>query len=325
MQKPIQKRDIAKLYHLPLPELMYRAATVHRKHHDHNTMQLSRLQSIKTGGCREDCKYCPQSAHYKTPITPERLWDSENITQQAKKALAAGAERFCMGAAWSSPPKQGKAYESLLECARKVKELGLEVCMTLGMLDEQQASDLKNAGVDYYNHNLDSSPEFYKTIITTRSYNDRLQTLKHVRKAGMKVCCGGIIGMGETLEDRWGLLEELAKLQPHPESVPINRFVKVPGVPLQKDDSFEPLDMVRMIATTRIVLPTSVIRLSAGRTDLSKEAQSLCILAGANSLFIGDKLLTTPNNAPASDFALLADLGLRPTTKPSSIRQAANP
>ena len=308
----LNRQEISKIYHQPFPHLFYQAMSVHRSHHKPCEVQLSRLLSIKTGGCREDCQYCPQSAHYPTQLKAEKLWDVENIVHKAKEAQTSGAQRFCMGAAWSSPPEKGAAYESLLTAARKVKELGLEVCMTLGMLSEKQAQDLGEAGVDYYNHNLDSSPEYYRKIITTRTYEDRLNTLKNVRGAGMKVCCGGIIGMGETLEDRFGLLEELSRLKPHPESVPINQFVKVPGTPLAGDRSFEPMDMVKMIATTRIVLPRSVIRLSAGRGSLSKEAQTLCFLAGAGSIFLGEKLLTTANPEPSEDHLLMDSMGLKP-------------
>lgn len=309
----LSRAEIAEIYHQPFPHLLYHAMKVHRTHHNACAVQLSRLLSIKTGGCREDCAYCPQSAHYPTAVNAERLWDVDSISAAAQKAKQSGAQRFCMGAAWSSPPRQGAAYESLLAAARKVKDQGLEVCMTLGMLTKKQAQDLAEAGVDYYNHNLDTSPEYYRKIITTRNYEDRINTLKHVRSARMKVCCGGIIGMGESLEDRMGLLEQLSRLDPHPESVPINRFVKVAGTPLGADDSFSPLDMVRMIATTRIVLPRSVIRLSAGRSSLSAEAQTLCFLAGAGSIFTGERLLTTSNTKPDEDQMLMEHLGLQPT------------
>lgn len=242
----------------------------------------------------------------------ERLWDTEEIVKEAKLAQQHGATRFCMGAAWSSPPKKGPTYDSLLKSAEEVKKLGLEVCMTLGMLDQKQAKDLGQAGVDYYNHNLDTSPEYYQKIITTRTYEDRLRTLQNVRASGMKVCCGGIIGMGESVEDRIGLLTELCCLDSPPESVPINRYVKVPGTPLAPSESFDIFEMVRMIATTRIFLSRSAIRLSAGRAEMSEEAQSLCMLAGANSLFIGDKLLTTTNPEVEGDFKLLDKLGVRP-------------
>ena len=310
--------EISKIYHLPLPELLYRAMSTHRRYHDPCHMQLSELLSIKTGGCKEDCQYCPQSAHHRTPVQPKRLWNVKQVVARARRAQQAGAQRFCMGAAWSSPPKQGPAYESLLACAREVKKLGLEVCMTLGMIDAQQAQDLKEAGVDYYNHNLDTSPSYYKKIITTRTYEDRLRTLQNVRNSGMKVCCGGIIAMGESLQDRFALLEQLCALKPHPESVPINQYVKVPGTPLKADPDFEPLDWVRMIATTRMALPKSVIRLSAGRSSLSREAQTLCFLAGAGSIFVGDVLLTTPNSKPSEDLHLLKTLGIHTSASSSS-------
>lgn len=317
MNQQMSRQDIFALHELPFPELIFQAITTHRSHHDPQSIQLSRLLSIKTGGCRENCKYCPQSAHHhKVKLKAERLWDVDAIVRSASEARNSGAQRFCMGAAWSSPPHSGPAYESLLTAAREVKNLGLEVCMTLGMLSPQQAEDLSDAGVDYYNHNLDTSPEYYKKIITTRTYQDRLDTLKCVREAGMKVCCGGIIGMGETLEDRIGLLHELSALDPHPESVPINQFVKIPGTPLQPDSELTSIELIKMIATTRMVLPTSVIRLSAGRSGLSAEAQALCYLVGAGSIFIGEKLLTTGNPTPDQDEKLLATLGLTPAASP---------
>ncbi|MCY4381244.1 MAG: biotin synthase BioB [Proteobacteria bacterium] len=308
------KAEISRVYHMPYLDLIFKAQEIHRRHHNPETVQLSHLLSIKTGGCREDCAYCPQSAHYKTPVVADRIWDVDRIIESAILAKKAGATRFCMGAAWSSPPKKGAVYQSLLTAAREVKQLGLEVCMTLGMLNQQQASELQAAGVDYYNHNLDTSREYYQKIITTRSYDDRLKTLDHVRRSGMKVCCGGIIGMGESLDDRIGLLTELCLLDPPPESVPINQFVKVQGTPLLPSESFDSRDMIRMIATTRIMLPQSVIRLSAGRKDMTEDGQSLCFLAGANSLFIGEKLLTTSNPEPAKDLAMLQKLGLKPST-----------
>lgn len=309
------RNEISQIYHLPIPKLLFRAMSVHQRYHDPCKMQLSQLLSIKTGGCKEDCKYCPQSAHYRTSVTPHRLWNVQDVIAKAQQAKQSGAQRFCMGAAWSSPPESGTAYESLLACARAVKQLGLEVCMTLGMLNQKQCQDLKAAGVDYYNHNLDTSRRYYKKIITTRKYEDRLQTLQYVRESGMKVCCGGIVAMGEALEDRLDLLYELSSLSPHPESVPINQYVKVPGTPLPADSTFTALDWVRIIATARIVLPCSIIRLSAGRSSLSAEAQTLCYLAGANSIFIGEVLLTTSNPHPTQDLDLLKTLGIDPMLK----------
>ena len=296
----------------PLLDLVYTAATVHRQHHNPHHIQLSQLLSIKTGGCKEDCAYCPQSAHYKTPVQAERMWDITDIVVRAKAAKSQGASRFCMGAAWSSPPAQGPVYRSLLQSAREVKKLGLEVCMTLGMLDQRMAHELKQAGVDYYNHNLDTSPEYYQRIITTRTYADRLATLRRVRTAGMKVCCGGIIGMGESVADRIGLLAELCLLDEPPESVPINQYIKVQGTPLAPSAEFDDWDMVRMVAVARIFLPHATVRLSAGRTMMNEQTQGLCFLAGANSLFIGDKLLTTQNPHLDTDKALLTKLGLSP-------------
>jgi biotin synthase len=304
------RQEIANVYQLPLPSLLFVAGGIHQRFHPGHKVQLSHLLSIKTGGCKENCSYCPQSAHHETKVSSTGLLDLETIRAQATKAKEMGASRFCMGAAWTSPPKQGPAYERLLQAARDVKALGLEVCMTLGMLDQKQADDLRAAGVDYYNHNLDSSPEYYEKIITTRTYQDRLDTLYRVRRSGMSVCCGGIIGMGEELTDRFGLLEQLNGLQPHPESVPINILVKVEGTPLADTQDIDSIELVRMIATARIVLPTSRIRLSAGRLQLTDEAQALCFAAGASSLFIGDKLLTTGNPSGDADFALLAKLGL---------------
>lgn len=304
--------QISEVYHQPLLELVYAAATVHRQHHNPTEIQLSQLLSIKTGGCKEDCAYCPQSAHYDTPVQAERMWDVGAIVAQAQAAQARGAQRFCMGAAWSSPPTKGPVYASLLASARQVKALGLEVCMTLGMLDEATCRDLKQAGVDYYNHNLDTSPEYYQKIITTRTYEDRHRTLANVRAAGMKVCCGGIIGMGEAVDDRIALLAELCLLPEPPESVPINRYVKVQGTPLAPSEDFDDWDMVRMIAVVRIFLPKTTLRLSAGRVQMHEHMQGMCMLAGANSIFIGDKLLTTQNSQLDHDLALLTKLGLKP-------------
>lgn len=310
IRNDFNRDEIAAIYNLPFPALMYLAGGIHHRFHPGHTVQLSNLLSIKTGGCKENCAYCPQSAHHETNLASEGLLDIDTIRTQAQQAKELGASRFCMGAAWTSPPKKGPAYERLLQAAREVKSLGLEVCMTLGMLDQKQADDLRAAGVDYYNHNLDSSPEYYAQIITTRTYQDRLDTLSCVRRAGLAVCCGGIIGMGETLDDRYGLLEQLNHLNPHPESVPINMLVKVEGTPLSQTEDIDPLELVRMIATARVVLPKSKIRLSAGRLRLSDEAQALCFVAGANSIFIGEKLLTTDNPSGKADRSLLSRLGM---------------
>jgi len=285
---------------------------VHRRYHADGQVQLASLLSIKTGACPEDCKYCPQSAHYakKTGLEREALLDVDDVLAKARLAKKAGATRFCMGAAWREV-KDGEAFDSVLAMVRGVRALDMEACVTLGMLTETQATRLAEAGLTAYNHNLDTSPEFYSEIITTRTYQDRLDTLAHVRGAGMQICCGGIIGMGETIEDRARLLQTLATLDPHPESVPINALVPVPGTPLEDQPPVDPLDLVRMVATARILMPTSFVRLSAGRSALSREAQILCFLAGANSIFHGDKLLTTANNDVADDLALIEEAGLR--------------
>jgi len=285
---------------------------VHRRHHADGQVQLASLLSIKTGACPEDCKYCPQSAHYakKTGLEREALLDVDDVLAKARLAKETGATRFCMGAAWREV-KDGDAFDSVLAMVRGVRALDMEACVTLGMLTEDQATRLAEAGLTAYNHNLDTSPEFYREIITTRTYRDRLDTLAHVRSAGMQVCCGGIIGMGETIEDRARLLQELATLDPHPESVPINALVPVPGTPLEDQPPVAPLDLVRMVATARILMPASFVRLSAGRSALSREAQILCFLAGANSIFYGDKLLTTANNDVDDDLALIEEAGLR--------------
>ncbi len=316
IQLPIRynftRNEISEIYNLPLPSLVFLASGIHQQRHPGNNVQLSSLLSIKTGGCKENCAYCPQSAHYQTQLEGQGMLDENEILVQARKAQAMGATRFCMGAAWTSPPQSGPMYDLLLNAARNVKALGLEVCMTLGMLTQNQADDLKEAGVSYYNHNLDTSPEYYKSIVTTRTYDDRLQTLARVRKAGMSVCCGGIVGMGEKTEDRFGLLEQLNHLQPHPESVPVNMLVKVEGTPLSQSENIHPIELVRMIATTRVVLPESKIRLSAGRLEMSEETQALCFIVGAASLFLGEKLLTTGNPSGDADKALIQKLGLTP-------------
>ncbi|MEZ5828996.1 MAG: biotin synthase BioB [Hyphomicrobiales bacterium] len=296
----------------PLLDLVDEARAVHRRFHADGEVQLASLLSIKTGACPEDCKYCPQSAHYakKTGLEREALLDVDDVLAKARLAKDAGATRFCMGAAWREV-KDDAAFDSVIEMVRGVRALDMEACVTLGMLTEDQAVRLAEAGLTAYNHNLDTSPEFYGEIITTRTYQDRLDTLAHVRKSGVQICCGGIIGMGETVEDRARLLQTLATLDPHPESVPINALVPVPGTPLEDQPPVEPLDLVRMIATARILMPTTYVRLSAGRAALTREAQMLCFLAGANSIFYGDKLLTTANNDVDDDLALIEEAGLR--------------
>jgi biotin synthase len=295
----------------PLLELVDRAREVHRRHHADGEMQLASLLSIKTGACPEDCKYCAQSAHYAktTGLKRETLLDVDDVLEKAQRAKAAGATRFCMGAAWREV-KDGPAFESVLDMVRGVRALGMEACVTLGMVTQAQADRLAEAGLTAYNHNLDTSPEFYGEIVTTRTYQERLDTLARVRQSGVQVCCGGIIGMGETIEDRARLLQTLANLSPHPESVPINALAAVPGTPLGEQPPVDPLDLVRMVAAARIMMPRSRVRLSAGRRALSKEAQILCFLAGANSIFYGDKLLTTANNDAADDLALIELAGL---------------
>jgi len=302
-------KEIGSIYTLPLPELIFTAQTAHRTYHRPDEVQACTLLSIKTGGCPEDCGYCPQSAHYDTGLTRQPLMGVEETLAAAKQARDQGATRFCMGAAWRSVP-DGNDFSQVLQMVRGVRALGMEACCTLGMLTERQALALAAAGLTAYNHNLDTSPEFYGEIITTRTYEDRLQTLKQVRKAGITVCCGGIIGMGEKREDRFRLLEQLATQQPHPESVPINLLVRVKGTPLEDQQAIDPLEMVRMIATARILMPASMVRLSAGRLSLSDEAQALCFLAGANSIFMGEKLLTTPNPEVDHDHRLLGRLGM---------------
>ncbi len=304
------RAEVADLFALPFPELMFRAALVHRENFDPSEVQISTLLSIKTGGCPEDCAYCPQSAKYDTGVRAEKLMSLNAVLAEARAAKAAGAQRFCMGAAWREP--KDRDLESVCAMVEGVKALGMETCVTLGMLTDTQAKRLKTAGLDYYNHNLDTSAEYYGAIITTRTYQDRLDTLEHVREAGIHVCCGGIIGMGERLADRVGMIAALASLPQHPESVPINMLVKVDGTPLAQEAALDPLDFVRTIAVARVTMPGSVVRLSAGREDMSQECQALCFLAGANSIFYGPKLLTTPNPARDRDMALLDKLGLRP-------------
>ncbi|MEZ5525887.1 MAG: biotin synthase BioB [Pseudomonadales bacterium] len=302
--------EVTALFDLPFNDLMFRAQTVHRQHFDANEVQISTLLSIKTGACPEDCKYCPQSGHYNTGLEKEKLLEIQRVIDEARVAKEKGASRFCMGAAWRSPSKKDMPY--VLDMIKQVKGLGMETCMTLGMLDGDQAQQLANAGLDYYNHNLDTSPEYYEDIITTRTYQDRLNTLQNVRDSGMKVCCGGIVGMGETLRDRAGLLVELANMPHHPESVPINMLVKVEGTPLDDIEDLDPFDFIRSIAVARIMMPQSHVRLSAGREEMNEQMQSLCFLAGANSIFYGEKLLTTANPEADSDRQLFKRLGIRP-------------
>jgi biotin synthase len=302
--------EIEIIYNLPLPDLIFQAQIAHRRHHNPAEVQGCTLLSIKTGGCPEDCAYCPQSAHYQTGVARQSLMSVDETLDAARQAREQGATRFCMGAAWRDAP-QGKEFDRVLEMVRGVRALGMEACCTLGMLTDEQAGELARAGLTAYNHNLDTAPEFYGSIITTRAYEDRLATLARVRRAGVTVCCGGIIGMGESSEDRYGLLQQLANQRPHPESVPINLLVRVAGTPLAEQPDADPLEMVRMIATARILMPASMVRLSAGRLALSDEAQALCFLAGANSIFMGDRLLTTPNPERNRDHALLGRLGLR--------------
>jgi biotin synthase len=301
--------EVVRIHQKPFFELVDEARAVHVKNHGTKTVQLCTLLSVKTGGCPEDCAYCPQSSHYETDVGAEKMLEPKEVLDAAARARAHGATRFCMGAAWREV-KDGPAFDKVLEMVRGVKALGMEACTTLGMLTAEQARRLKEAGLDAYNHNLDTSPKNYKSIITTRTFDDRLQTLARVREAGITVCTGGIIGMGESIEDRAAMLVELARLDPHPESVPINALVRVPGTPLEALPPIDAMEFVRMIATARIVLPSSRVRLSAGRTDLSREAQLLCMYVGANSIFYGDKLLTTPNPGPDEDEQLLADAGL---------------
>jgi len=302
--------EIQALFDLPFNDLLFRAQTVHRENFDPNEVQVSTLLSIKTGSCPEDCKYCPQSAHYDTGLEKQRLMEVEAVLNKAKQAKETGATRFCMGAAWKHPTDRDMPY--ILQMVRGVREMGLETCMTLGMLKPEQADQLADAGLDYYNHNLDTSPEFYDKIITTRTYQDRLDTLQHVRDSGMKICSGGILGMGETASDRIGLLQQLANLPQPPESVPINMLVKVAGTPLENVEDLDPFEYIRNIAVARILMPTSHVRLSAGRESMSDELQSMAFFAGANSIFYGECLLTTPNPETHRDLQLFKRLGLRP-------------
>ncbi len=300
---------VAALFALPFNDLLFRAQQVHREHFDANTVQLSTLLSIKTGGCEEDCGYCPQSAHHDAGVKAGKLMALDEVLDAARTAKANGATRFCMGAAWRSP--KDRHLEPVIDMVREVKAMGLETCVTLGMLRAEQAQRLKEAGLDYYNHNLDTSPEFYGEIISTRTYQDRLDTIGHVREAGINVCCGGIVGMGETREARAGLIAQLANMDPYPESVPINNLVQVEGTPLAGTAPLDPFEFVRTIAVARITMPRAMVRLSAGREAMDEALQALCFLAGANSIFYGDKLLTTGNPQAQRDRALLGRLGIR--------------
>ena len=306
--------EIEALFSLPFPELIHRAQTVHRQHFDPSEVELATLLSIKTGGCPEDCGYCPQSVHYDTGVEAGKLMETAAVREAAVAAKAAGATRFCMGAAWREP--KDRDIEKVAELVREVKAIGLEACCTLGMLSETQARTLKGAGLDYYNHNLDTAPEAYGRIITTRDYQERLDTLGHVRGAGMSVCCGGIVGMGESRTERAGLIAQLANLEPYPESVPINELVRVEGTPLADTEKIDPFEFVRTIAVARITMPTARVRLSAGRQQMDDALQALCFIAGANSIFYGEKLLTTGNPDVDRDRALLSRLGLHSRDMP---------
>lgn len=310
------RAEILDLFKLPFMDLLFQAQVSHRANFDPNQVQVSTLCSIKTGACPEDCAYCPQSARYDTGLDKQKLMQVEAVIKEAEAAKAAGATRFCMGAAWRSP--KNKDMPLVTDMVRRVKSLGLETCMTLGMLKDEHAQELAQAGLDYYNHNLDTSQEYYGEIITTRTYQDRLDTLARVRAAGMKVCAGGIVGMGEQESDRAGLLQQLANLPEHPESVPINMLVKVAGTPLADNDDIEPFEFIRTVAVARIMMPKSHVRLSAGREDMNEQMQALAFFAGANSIFYGEKLLTTPNPAANKDMQLFAKLGIVPEARETS-------
>ncbi|PJD93573.1 MAG: biotin synthase BioB [Legionella sp.] len=301
--------QVTEIYTLSFPDLLYRAHTTHREHHDPSAIQLAQLLSIKTGACPEDCGYCSQSGHHSTTVEKEKLMSVEDVLQKAQEAKANGATRFCMGGAWRSPPE--KAMPALAQMIQGVKDMGLETCMTLGMLSQAQAETLKTAGLDYYNHNIDTSPSYYEKVITTRTFGDRLETLERVRQAGISVCCGGILGLGETRDDRIEFLLTLANLETPPESVPINRLIPVTGTPLANAQQVEGIELVRTVATVRILMPTSAVRLTAGRTEMSDELQALCFFAGANSIFIGNKLLTEANPQMDKDEQLFLKLGVK--------------
>ena len=309
MKKTWTLQEAEQLFNLPFNELMYQAQTIHRNHFDPNSVQISTLLSIKTGRCPEDCSYCPQSAHYKTGLQKEPLMELKDVLEAATRAKEAGSTRFCMGAAWRGPSE--KDLNTVCEMVTEVKKLGLETCVTLGLLKDEQATQLKEAGLDFYNHNIDTSPEFYEQIISTRTFQDRLDTLSRVRQSGVKVCSGGILGLGETNTDRIGMLIALANLDEPPESVPINKLIKIPGTPLAQQTDVDCFDFVRTIALARIIMPNTMIRLSAGREQMSDELQALCFMAGANSIFYGEKLLTAANPVPEEDHALFNRLGLK--------------
>ena len=315
------REEVEALFARPLNDLLFDAQTIHRAHFDPNEVQVSTLLSIKTGGCPEDCTYCSQSVHNETGLTAEKLMEVEKVLSEARKAKDAGATRYCMGAAWREP--KDRDMEALALMISGVKEMGMETCMTLGMLSPQQTLKLKDAGLDYYNHNVDTSEEYYDKIITTRTYQDRLDTLERVRDAGIKICSGGIVGLGEEESDRAGMLQTLANLEVHPESVPINMLVRIKGTPLGEKEVLDPIDFVRTIAVARILMPQSMVRLSAGREEMSDELQAMCFFAGANSIFLGDKLLTTENAAPSRDEALFAKLGIRPMALPCAEKNVA--
>lgn len=315
---PATLDQISLIYHQPLPDLLFEAQGVHREHHDPNAVQLCTLSNIKTGLCAEDCAYCSQSARYQTGLVPQPLMSVDRVLAEARAAKASGSTRFCMGAAWREV-KDGPQFEQILEMVRQVAALDIEVCCTLGMLQPHQAQRLKEAGLTAYNHNLDTSPAYYSQVITTRTYQDRLETIQAVSAAGISVCCGGILGMGESMQDRLQLLEALSQLNPAPESIPINSLIAIPGTPLAEAQPLDPIDLVRTIATTRILFPQAMVRLSAGRVQMSQELQALCLLAGANSIFTGPKLLTAPNPEHSDDQQLLARLGMVP--KPLTDRE----
>ncbi|MCW8195006.1 biotin synthase BioB [Proteobacteria bacterium 005FR1] len=315
------RAEVKALFALPFNDLLFKAHSIHRASFDPNELQISTLCSIKTGACPEDCKYCAQSGHYNTGLEKEKLMAVEKVLEQAREAKANGATRFCMGAAWRSPP--AKEMPALLAMVQGVKALGMESCITLGMLSPDQARQLADAGLDYYNHNLDTSPEYYGEIITTRTYQDRLETLQNVRDAGVKVCCGGILGMGESQDDHVGLLHQLATLKPHPESVPINMLMRIQGSPLENAEPVDPFQFVRTVAVARILMPQSRVRLAAGRENMHEEAQALAYFAGANSIFYGEKLLTTKNPSASRDVQLLQRLGMRPEVVEQSHDEAA--
>lgn len=315
----LTRTEVSEIFHLSFPELVFRAATVHRQHHDPEKVQLCTLNSIKTGKCPEDCKYCPQSAHHNAELEDHGLKCVNEVLESAREAAASGATRYCLGAAWRGP-KDDRQFSDVLRMITGIRDMGMEACVTLGLLNEEQAQKLADAGLTAYNHNLDTSPEYYSEIITTRTFEDRIETIKNVRKAGVSVCSGGIIGMGEKTEDRIGLLHSLATLDPPPESVPINVLVKVKGTPMESMEDVDPIDLVRCVATARILMPTSRVRLSAGRMDMSDELQALCFLAGANSIFAGEKLLTTANPG-AKDQELFDKLGMKAESPADTARE----